>query len=163
MAMKMLLALAATLTGAYARFTSLPGYHSPQLGYNSWYDVLMNPSAESVLATAAAMTKSGLQAAGYVYVNLDDGIVAVDRDATGSLVPTPAMGDWKTLSDSLHASGFKFGVYTDRGPKCVVLISRPHQAQHPIQCTPHRNTPTTLPPLRTAHQDVRRSRRCAGL
>ena len=50
-------------------------------------------------------------------VNLDDGIVNVDRGADGNLVPTPAMGDWKNISDVLHSMGFLFGVYTDRGPK----------------------------------------------
>ena len=140
--------VAALVAGARARFTTLPGFRSPQMGYNSWYDVLMNPSAESVLATASAMAKSGLQSAGYVYVNLDDGIVQVDRDASGNLVPTPAMGDWKTLSDSLHASGFKFGVYTDRGPKCV----RPSACAPSTtagECTLTHNTFATPPPHAT--------------
>ena len=153
--------VAALVAGARARFTTLPGFRSPQMGYNSWYDVLMNPSAESVLATASAMAKNGLQAAGYVYVNLDDGIVQVDRDASGSLVPTPAMGDWKTLSDSLHASGFKFGVYTDRGPKCV----RPSACAPSTtagECTSHttplpRHHPT--PPGRAAAAPLRRALR----
>ena len=76
----------------------------------------MNPSAEKVLATATAMKNSGLQAAGYLYVNLDDGIVNVTRGPDGNLAPTPAMGSWKNLSDTLHGMGFFFGVYTDRGP-----------------------------------------------
>ena len=48
-------------------------------------------------------------------LNLDDGIVEVDRGQDGNLVPTAAMGSWKDLSDQLHAQGFHFGVYTDRG------------------------------------------------
>jgi hypothetical protein len=59
------LALAVLVGGANARLTSLPGFAKPQMGYNSWYDVLMNPSASAVLATADAMKTSGLQAAGY--------------------------------------------------------------------------------------------------
>jgi hypothetical protein len=51
-------------------------------------------------------------------LNLDDGIVEVDRGQDGNLVPTAAMGSWKNLSDNLHAQGFQFGVYTDRG-QCV--------------------------------------------
>ena len=62
------------------------------------------------------MKTNGLQAAGYTYVNLDDGIVEVARGPDGNLVPTAAMGDWKALSDKLHAQNFLFGVYTDRGP-----------------------------------------------
>ena len=41
----------------------------PQRGYNSWYHVGMNPSAESLLATAAALKTTGLQALGYTYVS----------------------------------------------------------------------------------------------
>jgi hypothetical protein len=77
----------------------------------------MSPSSEKLLATAQALKASGLQAAGYHYVNLDDGIVEVSRGPDGNLVPTAAMGDWKNLSDTLHGMGFYFGVYTDRGPK----------------------------------------------
>ena len=77
----------------------------------------MSPSSEKLLATAQALKASGLQAAGYKYVNLDDGIVEVNRGPDGNLVPTAQMGDWKNLSDTLHGMGFYFGVYTDRGPK----------------------------------------------
>jgi len=76
----------------------------------------MSPSAAQILETASAMTSLGFQAAGYKYVNLDDGIVESARDAGGNLVPTAAMGNWKALSDNLHAQGYYFGVYTDRGP-----------------------------------------------
>ena len=37
----------------------------PQMGYNSWYDMLMNPSADVLMETAAALASTGLQAAGY--------------------------------------------------------------------------------------------------
>jgi hypothetical protein len=37
----------------------------------------MGPSADLVSETAAAMVSNGLQAAGYHYLNLDDGIVQV--------------------------------------------------------------------------------------
>jgi alpha-galactosidase len=68
----------------------------------------MSPSSDGLLETANALTSSGLAALGFSYVNLDDGIVEVDRDAAGDLVPTPAMGSFKNLSDALHAQGFKF-------------------------------------------------------
>ena len=53
------------------------------------------------------------------YVNLDDGIVEATRDASGNLIPDthgfPA--GFKVVADALHAQGFLFGVYTDRGTK----------------------------------------------
>ena len=77
----------------------------------------MGPSSASLLATADAMTANGLQALGFKYINLDDGIVEATRGPDGNLVPTAAMGDWKALSDKLHSQGYLFGVYTDRGVK----------------------------------------------
>lgn len=93
---------------------------TPQMGYNSWYDVLMSPSTEIVQATAQAMATNGLQAAGYTYINLDDGIVQTTRDGNGNLVPDAKFpGGFSALSDFLHAKGFKFGVYTVRVPVCA--------------------------------------------
>ena len=90
---------------------------TPQMGYNSWYDVRMSPSANATLATAAALLESGLYELGYHYVNLDDGIV-VGRYDNGTLQPDPKFPDgMRQLSDDLHSKGFKFGIYTDRGPK----------------------------------------------
>jgi len=87
------------------------------MGYNSWYDVQMGPSAELVEATAQAMASNGLQAAGYKYINLDDGIVQTTRDANGNLIPDPKFPQgFIGLADFLHAKGYLFGVYTDRGP-----------------------------------------------
>jgi alpha-galactosidase len=111
-----LFATAAVVGVQARRLNTLPGFQTPQMAYNSWYDVMMNPSSEKILATAKAMTSSGLQKAGYKYINLDDGIVNATRGPDGNLAPTPAMGSWKDLSDALHAQNFLFGIYTDRGP-----------------------------------------------
>jgi alpha-galactosidase len=46
----------------------------------------MGPSEAMVRATVDAMVGGGFVAAGYRYLNLDDGIVEVDRDANGDLV-----------------------------------------------------------------------------
>jgi len=90
---------------------------APQRGYNSWYDVLMGPSEASLLATAAALKSSGLAALGYSYVNLDDGMVSTARFPNGTLQPDPTgfPRGFRVVSDALHAQGFSFGVYTDRG------------------------------------------------
>ena len=52
-----------------------------------------------------------------VQVNLDDGMVAVDRFPNGTLQPDPKgfPDGFRVVSDALHAQGFLFGVYTDRG------------------------------------------------
>lgn len=87
------------------------------MGYNSWYDVYMSPSEAHVRATLAAMQQYGLPALGYKYVNLDDGIVEVNRDGNGNLVPDSKgfPNGFKSLADYIHSQGLLFGVYTDRG------------------------------------------------
>ena len=90
---------------------------TPQMGYNSWYDLGMQPSEDMVRATVDAMVAGGFVAAGYKYLNLDDGVVQPQRDANGDLVPD-AVGfpnGFKPVADYVHAHGMLFGVYTDRG------------------------------------------------
>lgn len=79
---------------------------TPQLGYNSWYDVLMNPSQDALLKTAQALTSTGLAALGYKYVNLDDGIVA-GRYANGTLQPDPKFPNgMRYVADQVRLSWF---------------------------------------------------------
>lgn len=82
------------------------------------YDVEMGPSEALVKATVDAMVKNGLVAAGYTYLNLDDGIVSPTRTAGGDLIPDPVgfPNGWGPVADYIHAAGMKFGIYTDRGP-----------------------------------------------
>ena len=82
-----------------------------------WYDVEMSPSEAHVRATVDAMVSQGLVAAGYTYLNLDDGIVELARDANGDLVPdkTGFPNGFAPVAAYVKANGMQFGVYTDRG------------------------------------------------
>jgi len=86
------------------------------MGYNSWYDLYMTPSEQAIRDTVSALKETGLFAAGYHYVNLDDGMVSY-RDDQGVLHPDPKYfpSGFKVIADFLHQNGMKFGVYTDRG------------------------------------------------
>ena len=86
------------------------------MGYNSWYDVWMSPSEENTLATAQAMVSKGLFAAGFRYVNLDDGNM-IGRYPNGTLYPDPAFfpHGMSYLASQVHSMGMLFGLYTDRG------------------------------------------------
>ena len=77
----------------------------------------MSPSEDGVRATVQAMIDNGLVAAGYTYLNLDDGIVNADRAANGDLVPDSKgfPNGWQPVADFIHSKGMKFGIYTDRG------------------------------------------------
>lgn len=61
---------------------------TPQMGYNSWYDLYMTPSEAVIRETVQALKSTGLFDAGYRYVNLDDGMVAKQR-AGEKLQPDP--------------------------------------------------------------------------
>ena len=92
---------------------------TPQMGYNSWYDLMCSPSMnETVLRSRAEFfVQSGLKDLGYNYVNLDDCYIApgaAGRNANGTLVEDPATfpSGMKALADYVHGLGMKFGVCT---------------------------------------------------
>lgn len=98
---------------------------TPPMGWNPWNAFRTEVDEGKILANAEKIRSSGLAAAGYRYINLDDGWW-LKRDADGRMVirtsifPSAATGpDGKTsfrpLTDKLHAMGFKAGLYTDSG------------------------------------------------
>ena len=80
--------------------------------------------------TADAIATNGLLAAGYTYLNLDDGY-AVGRDnVTGALIPDPKLfpNGMKAVADYVHSRGLKFGIYTARGS--LTCLGRPGSDGH---------------------------------
>lgn len=90
---------------------------TPPMGWNSWNAFEADINAEKILGIADAMVSSGMRDAGYVYLVLDDGWMAKERDAAGRLVADPKKfpDGMKALGDAIHARGLKFGIYEDRG------------------------------------------------
>ncbi len=90
---------------------------TPPMGWNSWNTFETNISEELDQDVAQAMIDSGMQAAGYTYIVLDDGWMTRERDNRGDLVPDPVKfpSGMKALADHLHAKGFKFGLYNCAG------------------------------------------------
>jgi len=63
---------------------------TPPMGFNNWNTTGCAITEDLIVATADLFVSSGLSAAGYRYVNIDDCWAAPDRDAvTGRLVPRP--------------------------------------------------------------------------
>lgn len=91
----------------------------PVMGWSSWYAFRTAISESLVLAQAQALVSSGLAAAGYTCVNLDDGWAAPARDSGGRLQPDPAKfpGGIRALADQVHALGLRFGIYTAIGTR----------------------------------------------
>jgi alpha-galactosidase len=93
---------------------------TPPMGWNSWNTFQTNISEELVKQTADIIVSSGMKEAGYRYIVLDDGWMAMERDSiTGDLVPDPKKfpGGMKALADYIHSKGLKFGLYNCAGTK----------------------------------------------
>jgi alpha-galactosidase len=120
---------AAPLVAAVMLAMSLaaPGTHAeaasfgqlPVMGYNTWYQFGAGVTESAVLEQADYLVSSGLAAAGYDTVNLDDGWLASSRASDGSLT-------WNTtkfphgipwLASQIHALGLKFGIYEAIGTR----------------------------------------------
>ena len=96
--------------------TSASLAQTPPMGWNSWNKFGCNVSDKLIREMADAMVSSGMQAAGYQYVNIDD-CWQVSRDASGTIVADPARfpEGMKALADYVHSKGLKLGLYTDAG------------------------------------------------
>ena len=88
----------------------------PPMGFNSWYVYNVTISESLIESIANQMATNGLLAAGYQYINLDDGWAGY-RDSSNVIVAVPARfpDGMKSLADYVHAKGFKFGLYTVGG------------------------------------------------
>jgi alpha-galactosidase len=85
------------------------------MGWNSWNHFAERVDDKVVRETADAMVSSGMAAAGYVYVNIDD-TWELGRDVAGNIVPNKKFPDMKALADYVHSKGLKIGIYTSPGP-----------------------------------------------
>ncbi|MGD0557668.1 MAG: CBM35 domain-containing protein [Streptosporangiaceae bacterium] len=102
---------------------------TPAMGWSSWSFIRHDPTAADIEAQAAALVSSGLAAAGYDYVNVDDfwydcpGSQGPDVDAYGRWVTnatefppgTDGENGIEVVADYVHSLGLKFGLYVTPG------------------------------------------------
>ncbi|MFE9192879.1 ricin-type beta-trefoil lectin domain protein [Micromonospora sp. NPDC007208] len=90
---------------------------TPQLGWNDWNSFGCNVNDGLVRQTADVMVSSGMAAAGYQYVNIDDCWSTRSRNSNGDLVPDPQKfpNGMKSLADYVHGKGLKLGIYSSAG------------------------------------------------
>jgi hypothetical protein len=102
---------------------------TPAMGWSSWSFIRHDPTAADIEAQAAAMASSGLKAAGYDYINVDDfwydcpGSQGPDVDSYGRWVtnasefPPSSSGEngIEVVADYVHSLGLKFGLYVTPG------------------------------------------------
>jgi alpha-galactosidase len=112
-----MLAMSLAAPGTHAEAASFE--QLPVMGYNTWYQFGAGVTESAVLEQADYLVSSGLAAAGYDTVNLDDGWLASSRASDGSLT-------WNTtkfphgipwLASQIHALGLKFGIYEAIGTR----------------------------------------------
>jgi alpha-galactosidase len=91
---------------------------TPPMGWNSWNKFACNVDEALIRRTADAVVSSGMKAAGYDYVVIDDCWHGA-RDAHGDIQPDPVRfpSGMKALGDYIHSKGLKFGIYSDAGLK----------------------------------------------
>ncbi|MEP6727665.1 MAG: glycoside hydrolase family 27 protein [Bacteroidota bacterium] len=98
----------------YKKFDSLA--MTPPMGWNSWNKFACNVDEKLIREVADAMVNSGMKAAGYEYINIDD-CWHGDRDSLGFIHPdkTRFPSGMKALADYIHSKGLKLGIYSDAG------------------------------------------------
>ena len=88
----------------------------PVMGYNTWYQFRTGITEAEVVRQAQLLVSSGLAAAGYNCVNLDDGWMAAQRAANGELTwdaaKFPRGLPW--LAGQIHALGQEQSLAYDR-------------------------------------------------
>ena len=101
---------------------------TPLMGFSTWNVPGSHPTAANVEAAALALKNSGLVAAGYNYVNLDDfwyqcpGGQGPNVDSNGRWVinstefpPSGSLNGIQVVANYVHSLGEKFGIYVTPG------------------------------------------------
>jgi alpha-galactosidase len=133
----LLVTVCATLfAGSFSVSTDSPSsgalVKTPPMGWNSWNKFACDVSEKLIRETADAMVATGLQAAGYQYVNIDD-CWQVSRDAQDTIVADPERfpSGIKALAAYVHGKNLKLGIYTDAGK--MTCQKRPGSFDHEAQ------------------------------
>ena len=97
----------------------------PLLGWASWNTFSLDINEKVIISIAEAMATNGLKAAGYRYVNIDDGFF-MTHDKSGRLVfhPDRFPQGMKRTVDRIHALGLKAGIYSDAGADTCGAVYR---------------------------------------
>jgi alpha-galactosidase len=90
---------------------------TPPIGWSSWNRFGCDIDERIVRESAAALVASGMRAAGYRYVNVDDCWMAPGRAADGGLRADPERfpSGIPALASYVHARGLRLGLYTSLG------------------------------------------------
>lgn len=111
------------------------GLRVPPMGWSSWYGFTQNIDEGMLREMADGMISSGLHAAGYDAIWVDDGWVLGRDPNTQKPIADPSIfpSGMKNLSSYIHSKALKFGLYTSKGPK-TCLGYQPTQPNRTGSC-----------------------------
>ena len=90
---------------------------TPMMGWSSWNTFRININEQLIKETADAMVAKGLSAAGYTYVNIDDGFFHGRDTISGRLLyhTEKFPNGMRAVADYIHSKGLKAGIYSEGG------------------------------------------------
>ena len=100
---------------------------TPPMGWASWNVWGKQRISDKIVReTADKMVELNLNNYGYQYINIDDGWEG-NRNANGEILTNEKFPDMNSLTDYLHAKGFKAGIYSSPGPKTCGSLEGSYQ------------------------------------
>ncbi|SIR80342.1 glycoside hydrolase family 27 protein [Williamsia sterculiae] len=105
---------------------AVPGLPStPPMGWNSWNSFGCGINESMIRAQADALVSSGMAAAGYRYVVVDDCWYTPARDSNGRLQadPTRFPSGMAALGAYLHSRGLLFGIYAGASDRTCAQLA----------------------------------------
>ena len=95
---------------------SATAQRTPTMGWSSWNTFALDINEQLIRQQAEAMHNSGLQKAGFTYINIDDGYWQ-GRGEDGRLRLNTELfpSCMRALVDYIHSLGLKAGIYSDAG------------------------------------------------
>lgn len=105
---------------------AIPGVaQTPPMGWNSWNAYGCAVDERAVEQAADTMVASGMRAAGYRYVVVDDCWFTPQRASSGALQPDPTRFPHgiAALAAYVHARGLKFGIYESPNSRTCAQIA----------------------------------------
>ncbi|MEU5124389.1 ricin-type beta-trefoil lectin domain protein [Streptomyces asoensis] len=103
-----------TARAATSRQIAVP---TAPMGWASWNSFAAKIDHSVIEKQVDAFVAAGLPAAGYQYVNIDEGWWQGTRDSAGNITVDGSEwpGGMSAIADYIHAKGLKAGIYTDAG------------------------------------------------
>lgn len=96
--------------------TAIAQQRTPTMGWSSWNTFALDINEQLIRQQADAMHNSGLQDAGYRYINIDDGYwQGRGEDGNLRLNMQRFPNGMRNLVDYIHSLGLKAGIYSDAG------------------------------------------------